>query len=687
MLRNIQFIVILNSFIAFAFSDILITEITDPQNSSDAGRYVELYNNGSASIDLSSGWALQRWTNANSDPQSPRALGGTIEPGGYYIVCNNSDKFSATYGFDCDEDIGTGGAADSNGDDNIALLNPDGSIYDMFGVAGEDGSGTGHEFEDGRAERIEGCDIASDVWDEACWNIDNDSGGGNGNQYAPEGYDPGSWIGAGSSNDDGGEFVCDDTSACNYQEEAPCFYPSGCDEQCGSDLEFDDCGVCGGDGLSCIDPISNLFFSEHAEGSSNNKYFEVYNASESEVNLDNYTFVSCSNGCTEWEYTTSFAEGAIIGAGEVYVVCHSSADEIIIPSCNETRALYHNGDDAQGLIYTPDNTLLDIIGIIGDDPGSGWVVAGIENGTKDHTLVRKTSVAQGNFGDWASSAGTNSEDSEWVVLDQDVWGNLGWHDCEACDGGGNQQDACDSGDVTGDGYVDVLDVVRIVGLVLTQLTVDEVPFDCADFNDDLSVDVLDVVAIVNSILSGTARSIEATSATLFQSNNSLSFSANGLVGAIQLVISHDQNFEITLNSDAFLAQSHTEDNRTHIMILYPNSDHLFESNGTFVVEEVKVVNSSDRISVTQVSQFGLNSAYPNPFNPSTTLDISVIQNGLLNLSVYDLSGKLISEIMNGELDPGNYSFTWHASNFPSGMYLVRASMGNESSLQKVILLK
>jgi len=581
----------------------------------------------------------------------------------------------------------TGGAADSNGDDNIALLNPDGSIYDMFGVAGEDGSGTGHEFEDGRAERIEGCDIASDVWDEACWNIDNDSGGGNGNQYAPEGYDPGSWIGAGSSNDDGGEFVCDDTSACNYQEEAPCFYPSGCDEQCGSDLEFDDCGVCGGDGLSCIDPISNLFFSEHAEGSSNNKYFEVYNASESEVNLDNYTFVSCSNGCTEWEYTTSFAEGAIIGAGEVYVVCHSSADEIIIPSCNETRALYHNGDDAQGLIYTPDNTLLDIIGIIGDDPGSGWVVAGIENGTKDHTLVRKTSVAQGNFGDWASSAGTNSEDSEWVVLDQDVWGNLGWHDCEACDGGGNQQDACDSGDVTGDGYVDVLDVVRIVGLVLTQLTVDEVPFDCADFNDDLSVDVLDVVAIVNSILSGTARSIEATSATLFQSNNSLSFSANGLVGAIQLVISHDQNFEITLNSDAFLAQSHTEDNRTHIMILYPNSDHLFESNGTFVVEEVKVVNSSDRISVTQVSQFGLNSAYPNPFNPSTTLDISVIQNGLLNLSVYDLSGKLISEIMNGELDPGNYSFTWHASNFPSGMYLVRASMGNESSLQKVILLK
>ena len=54
----------------FSFSDVLITELTDPQNSSDAGRYVELYNNGDSTVDLSLGWALQRWTNGNADPQS-----------------------------------------------------------------------------------------------------------------------------------------------------------------------------------------------------------------------------------------------------------------------------------------------------------------------------------------------------------------------------------------------------------------------------------------------------------------------------------------------------------------------------------------------------------------------------------------------------------------------------------------
>ena len=108
------------------------------------------------------------------------------------------------------QDIGTGGVADSNGDDNIALLGPDGLIIDMFGVAGEDGSGTGHEFEDGRAERACGTS-SSATWIEADWNVDNDSGGGDGNQYAPEGFDPFAWVCAVEE-----VLGCMDTAACNF---------------------------------------------------------------------------------------------------------------------------------------------------------------------------------------------------------------------------------------------------------------------------------------------------------------------------------------------------------------------------------------------------------------------------------------------------------------------------------------
>ena len=71
--------------------------------------------------------------------------------------------------------------------------------------------------------------------------------------------------------------------------------------------------------------------------------------------------------------------------------------------------------------------VLDIVGDWNGDPGSGWEVAGVANGTKDHTLVRKCSVEQGNANDWAMSAGTDAEDSEWIVLENNDWTNLGIH--------------------------------------------------------------------------------------------------------------------------------------------------------------------------------------------------------------------------------------------------------------------
>ncbi|OUV57707.1 MAG: hypothetical protein CBC73_00195, partial [Flavobacteriales bacterium TMED113] len=73
--------------------------------------------------------------------------------------------------------------------------------------------------------------------------------------------------------------------------------------------------------------------------------------------------------------------------------------------------------------------VLDWIGNWEGDPGSGWSVAGVSNGTKDHTLVRKCDINQGNT-DWNISAGTNEVDSEWIVLSQNDWTFLGSHELE-----------------------------------------------------------------------------------------------------------------------------------------------------------------------------------------------------------------------------------------------------------------
>ncbi|HCY45430.1 MAG TPA: hypothetical protein DHU89_02015, partial [Flavobacteriales bacterium] len=180
-----------------AFSqDLIITELTDPNNSSTTGRYVEIYNSSDSDIDLNAGYALQRWTNANAGPQSPVNLTGIIPAGEFYVVCNDAAKFLATYGTAASQDVGTGGVADSNGDDHIALLDPNGNILDIYGTPGQDGTisaGGTSEFEDGRAERKCGTSAAA-IFVPADWNMDHDSGGGDGSLNAPEGgFDPFSW--------------------------------------------------------------------------------------------------------------------------------------------------------------------------------------------------------------------------------------------------------------------------------------------------------------------------------------------------------------------------------------------------------------------------------------------------------------------------------------------------------------
>jgi hypothetical protein len=178
--------------------------------------------------------------------------------------------------------------------------------------------------------------------------------------------------------------------------------------------------------------ISDLFISEVAEGSSNNKYFEIFNPTASDIDLAGYAFATVSNTPSVpgvYEYWNDFTEGATIAAGDVYVVCHGSADADILAECDQTYTYLSNGDDGLCLAQGTEEsyTLLDCVGDFNDDPGSGWDVAGETEATKDHTLVRKSNVIGGNGGDWEASSGTSADDSEWIVLDKDDWTNLGSH--------------------------------------------------------------------------------------------------------------------------------------------------------------------------------------------------------------------------------------------------------------------
>ena len=87
------------------------------------------------------------------------------------------------------------------------------------------------------------------------------------------------------------------------------------------------------------------------------------------------------------------------------------------------------------------------------------------------------------------------------------------------------------------------------------------------------------------------------------------------------------------------------------------------------------------------SVFEVSNAYPNPFNPSTTIDINIPESGLLNVGVYNLKGQLMSTLINEDVYPGSYSLAWDASNLTSGLYIFSVSYGDKTYNQKVTLVK
>ena len=174
---------------------------------------------------------------------------------------------------------------------------------------------------------------------------------------------------------------------------------------------------------------------------------------------------------------------------------------------------------------------------------------------------------------------------------------------------------CDnqSGDVDGNGLLQVNDVIIIVGHVLGNSNLGE-SLCIADVNVDGNVDVLDVVAVVQTILN--PRGENATSATFTKSENSMSVSAEGIVGAVQITLSHGSDFSIELTDDAFIAESNTEGNTTTLMIVNPNQN-LFKANGDFNIEEIVAATTDGYITTNIIAPnaIELGEAYPNPFNP------------------------------------------------------------------------
>ena len=121
-------------------------------------------------------------------------------------------------------------------------------------------------------------------------------------------------------------------------------------------------------------------------------------------------------------------------------------------------------------------------------------------------------------------------------------------------------------------------------------------------------------------------------------------------------------------------------------------DKVYEDIQTINFEsDMMVGNVYDPYIVNVYNQipdaYSLGKAYPNPFNPSTNIEFSISEDGYTKISVYNLNGRLVEDLVNGHKSSGNYDVAWNASGLSSGVYFITMNVNGFTATQKVMLVK
>ena len=115
----------------------------------------------------------------------------------------------------------------------------------------------------------------------------------------------------------------------------------------------------------------------------------------------------------------------------------------------------------------------------------------------------------------------------------------------------------------------------------------------------------------------------------------------------------------------------------------------------FVVEGGGQFYALTNVSVEQISgdlqeipiDFALEQNYPNPFNPSTTIEFRIPTASAVSLKIYNSLGEVLATLIADRLNPGSYTFHWHAPDLASGVYLYRLQAEGFVETRKMILLR
>ena len=85
--------------------------------------------------------------------------------------------------------------------------------------------------------------------------------------------------------------------------------------------------------------------------------------------------------------------------------------------------------------------------------------------------------------------------------------------------------------------------------------------------------------------------------------------------------------------------------------------------------------------------YSLSRAYPNPFNPVTSFSYSLPYEGMVHIAVYDITGRMVAELVNDFKPAGIHPHIWNANHLASSLYIIKMQASGFKTTQKIMLIK
>ena len=248
------------------------------------------------------------------------------------------------------------------------------------------------------------------------------------------------------------------------------------------------------------------------------------------------------------------------------------------------------------------------------------------------------------------------------------------------------------GDVNFDGNIDVQDIIMVVSIILDNIQPNDFQMYAADVNGDTEIDILDIISMINIIL-GRRRNFELLKGGHLKIENGMfSIDTAGEVAGIQLFTKG--NYKIKKHHLPSNWKFHHEND---IILMYNQNrgqgalGKLFEYEGDMeIVSNIITGWDAQRLAADinlNPRDFQLSDPFPNPFNPNVNITFNQNHASMVKLAVYDIKGRELAVLFDGMMATGKSGFTWNAHIYPTGIYFIKAIVGNQAQVKKVQLLK